>query len=191
MDRECEVELVGRLRRGDPEAFDRIHAAFNGRLFSFLTRLSRSRDRAEDLLEETWMRLVAHATRLHPETRLGPWLFTVAHNLYVSYCRSRAIEQSYLEDGGGLWPVNPEPSPLESTAAGELQRRVDAELGRIPAIYREAILLVAGEGIDPGEAAQICGVSGATMRQRLKRGRQMLAERLAASEMTGLSENKL
>ena len=56
--------------RGDPRAFDAVHDAFNGRLYNFLARLSNRSDAAEDLLEETWLRLVKHARRLRPDTRL-------------------------------------------------------------------------------------------------------------------------
>ena len=76
MDRETELALVSRLRDGDPDAFDAVHDAFNTRLFNFLARLSRRRKVAEDLLEETWLRLVSRAAQLRPDTQLGPWLFT-------------------------------------------------------------------------------------------------------------------
>jgi RNA polymerase sigma-70 factor (ECF subfamily) len=72
VERDTELALVERLRRGDPNAFDDVYAAFNTRLFTFLVRLSRRRDVAEDLLEETWLRLVKHAQRLGTDTRLGP-----------------------------------------------------------------------------------------------------------------------
>src|SRR6478735_9381253 len=104
MDREIEIALVGRLREGDTDAFDAIHAAFNARLFTFLLRLSRRREVAEDLLEETWLRLVKHAPRLRPDTRLGPWLYTVARHLHVSHCRSRLLEDSHATALLGLWP---------------------------------------------------------------------------------------
>src|SRR5512147_1350566 len=114
MDRERELQLVGRLRRGDPAAFDAVHEAFNGRLYNFLARLSNRRDVAEDLLEETWLRLVKHARRLRPDTRLAPWLFTVARNLYASYCRSRLLEDSHAAGVLALWPFSPRPpSPFE------------------------------------------------------------------------------
>ena len=77
MDRDSELELVTRLRAGDAAAFDAVHGAFNTRLFNFLARLSRRRDVAEDLLEETWLRFVDRAPRLRGDTRLGPFLFTV------------------------------------------------------------------------------------------------------------------
>src|SRR5689334_8501727 len=54
MDRECELALVRRIHEGDAAAFDVVHAEFNARLFGFLARVSRNRDVAEDLLEETW-----------------------------------------------------------------------------------------------------------------------------------------
>src|SRR5215216_562778 len=96
MDRDCELELVARLKRADGDAFDQVHAAFNPRLFNFLARLSRRRDLAEDLLEETWLRVVVHAPRLRDDTRLAAWLFTIARNLYASYCRSRLLDYDVL-----------------------------------------------------------------------------------------------
>src|SRR5262245_16565555 len=128
MDRGCELELVRRLKAGDTAAFDVVYDEFNARLFNFLARLMRSRDRAEDLLEETWLRLVTNAKRLRPDTRLGPWLFTVARNLYVSHCRSRMLEESYAADGIGLWPTAHATSPFEETAANEFEGRVETAL---------------------------------------------------------------
>ena len=186
VDRKLELELIARLQRADGEAFDQVYAAFNPRLFNFLARLSRRRDVAEDLLEETWLRVVAHAPRLRDDTRLAPWLFTIARNLYASYCRSRLLDYDVMA-GLHLWPVQaPEPSPFETAAAGELQKRVEAALATLPGTCREALLLVALEGLTPSEAAAVCGVSAETMRQRLSRARALLARRLDASATTPL-----
>ena len=183
MDRETELQLVACVRNGDAAAFDRIHAEFNARLFNFLARLSRSRDVAEDLLEETWLRFVDRAPKLRLDTRLGPFLFRVARNLHVSYCRSRLIEDSQTVDAIGLWPLGtPRPSPFESALATETGRRIEAALGEIPAIYREALLLVAIEGMRPAEAAGVCGITPEAMRQRISRARSLVASRLDDSE---------
>lgn len=180
MDRESELDLVRRLRAGDAQAFDIVYATFNARLFTFLARLMRSRERAEDLLEETWLRLVAHADRLQPDTRLGPWLFTVARNLHTSHWRSRMLEEASA-DGLGLWPVASIRSPFEETASNELERRIEQALATLPVSYREALLLVAVEGVDQSEAANICGISATAFRQRLKRARDLLTKRLEES----------
>ena len=179
MDRDSELRLVARLRAGDSAAFDAVYAAFNARVFGFLARLSRRRDVAEDLLEETWLRLVARAHRLQPDTELGPWLFTVARNLYFSYCRSRLLADSRVADLMGLWPAGtPRPSPFEETAASELERRLERALASLPAASREVLLLVAVEGLTSSEAAAVCGVTPEALRQRLSRARALLAKRL-------------
>jgi len=119
MDRESELALVERVRAGDTTAFDAIHAAFNTRLYGFLARLARSRDVAEDLLEETWLRFVTHADQLRADTRLGPWLFTVARNVHVTWCRARAVE-SRAAATLDLWPtaITGE-SPFERAAGSD------------------------------------------------------------------------
>jgi RNA polymerase sigma-70 factor (ECF subfamily) len=179
MDRETELALVGRLRDGDAAAFDAVYEEYRARLYSFLARLSRSRDVAEDLAEETWLRLVASSGRLRPDTRLGPWLFTVARNLYYSYCRSRALGETVFDGLIGLWPGgSPRPSPFEETAARELERRVEHGLAALPAQYREALLLVGVEGLTPSEAGGVCGLAPEAFRQRLSRARAALDREL-------------
>ena len=191
MDRESELQLVGRLRTGDPAAFDAVHEAFNGRLYNFLARLSNHRDVAEDLLEETWLRLVRHAGRLRPDTRLGPWLFTVARHLYASYCRSRVLEDSHAAGLMGLWPQGqPGPSPFEAVEARETERRLARALASLPLTYREALLLVVIEGLRHSEAAEICGVTTEAMRQRVSRGRALLVRRLTDDEVSFLAVMK-
>jgi RNA polymerase sigma-70 factor (ECF subfamily) len=175
MDRESELALVGRLRDGDAAAFDAVYEEFRARLHSFLARLSRNRDVAEDLAEETWLRLVASSGRLRPDTRLGPWLFAVARNLYYSYCRSRVLSDAASDGLIGLWPGGTaRPSPFEETAGRELERRVEHELAALPAQYREALLLVGVEGLAPSDAAGVCGITPEAFRQRLSRARAAL-----------------
>lgn len=188
MDRDTELALVQRLRNGDPAAFDAVYDEFRARLYSFLARLSRRHDVAEDLSEETWLRLVTNGRRLRPDTQLGPWLFTVARNLYFSYCRSRLLDDAWPADMIGLWAVGTvHPSPLEAAAACELERRVERALAALPARYREVLLLVAVEGLTPAEAAEVCRVKPEALRQRLSRARLMLARELETGGGLGIS----
>ena len=173
--------LVERLKARDGAAFDEIYAAYHPRIFNFLARLTRRRDVAEDLVEEMWLRVVQSAPRLRDDTQLAPWLFTIARNLYASYCRSRTIPFDALDDGS-LWPVTaPDPSPFEAAAATQLQQRVEVALATLPGRYREALLLVALEGLTPAQAAAVCGITPEAMRQRLSRARGLLAARLESN----------
>jgi RNA polymerase sigma-70 factor (ECF subfamily) len=179
VDRETEVTVVARLRAGDAAVFDEVYATFNARLFTFLLRLARRRDVAEDLLEETWLRLVKHAGRLQPDTRLGPWLFTVARNLYLSFNRSRLLEDSAAATLIALWPFAPvRASPFDAAAVSELQARIERALATLPPASREVLLLVGVAGLDHADAADVCGVTPETLRQRLHRAREALAAAL-------------
>lgn len=177
---ECslEVALVARRRAGDTTAFDEIYDTLNPRLFSFLRRIARNRTVAEDLLEETWLRLVLAREDLRPDTHLVPWLFTVAHNLFLSYCRSRAREQAYTSDLISLWPEQLSQSPFDMASTNEFERCLETALGELPSRYREVLLLVGVEGLHPAGAALVCGVSGEALRQRLSRARLLLSQRL-------------
>jgi RNA polymerase sigma-70 factor (ECF subfamily) len=185
---ESDADLVRRLKARDTAAFDVVYGRFNTRLFTFLLRLSRDRDRAQDLLEDTWLRLVSHADRLRPDTTLGPWLFTVARNLYLSECRARVLEQS---DEALVAHASPAPSPFEEFAANQSHRRLEAALASLPLLYREVLLLVAIEGLSTADAAAVCGISNDALRQRLSRGRAMLAERLTSATLPHLKEREV
>jgi len=171
--------VVARLRNGDTAAFDHVYDAYRARVFAFLLRMSRNRTVAEDLLDETWLRLVRHARSLKPDTRLGPWLFTVARNLYWTHRRALLVQEAAVPELIGLWPSSVTwPSPFDLAVAGELERRVEAALSTLSPQQREVLLLVAYEELTPGDAAAVCGISPEAFRQRLSRARTSLAEKL-------------
>jgi len=176
VEREIELRLVARLKAGDPAAFEAIYEAFRPRLFSFLARLCRRRDVAEDLLEETWLRLVTKASDLTDDTRLGPWLFTVARNLFASWCRHRALDDDRILDLALSWPgALPRESPFEAAARGEAERQIETAVARLPPRDREVLMLVGGEELSPSEAAAVLGLAPEAVRKRLQRARERLA----------------
>jgi len=177
VDRETELALVGGVRAGDEAAFDAIFAAFNPRLFGFLARLTGRREVAEDLLEETWLRFVRHADRLDADTQLGAWLFAVARNLHVSHCRTRSVEAA-VAGGLSLWPARAVETPFDATARNEFEQRIERGLAALSAPLREALLLVAIEGMSASEAALVCGTTAVAIRQRVRRARGLLAGQL-------------
>jgi RNA polymerase sigma factor (sigma-70 family) len=81
-----------------------------------------------------------------------------------------------------LWPSVRQASPFEEAATREFERRLEAALATMPLIYREVLLLVAIEGLRPSEAAVVCGISPEALRQRLSRGRALLAQRMGTTD---------
>jgi len=176
MEREIELRLVARLKAGEAAAFETAYDAFRPRLYSFLVRMSCRRDVAEDLLEETWLRLVARARDLDDDTCLGAWLFTVARNLFTSWCRHRAVDEERIADLTPAWPAAVAgETPFEAAARTETERRLEVALARLPLHDREVMLLVGVEGFTPSEAAALLGLSPEAVRKRLQRARERLA----------------
>jgi len=179
MDRDDERLLVARLRAGGSDAFDEVYDTYRPRVFAFLLRMSRSRTIAEDLLDEAWLRLVKHAPALRPDTQIGPWLFTVARNLYWSYRRASALEDDVDPVTLSVWPIAAgDPSPFDLAAGSELESRLDQALAGLPPQQREVLLLVIREDMRPGEAADVCGITAEALRQRLARARAALIRHL-------------
>jgi RNA polymerase sigma-70 factor, ECF subfamily len=136
----------------------------------------RRRDVAEDLLQETFLRLAQHATRLAGDTRLGAWLFTVAHRVVVSWSRAQAVRAQLAGD----LPARAldDRSPLEALADSQAQLALERAFAALAPAYREVALLVGLEGLAPTEVAQILGHSPEAVRQRLARARSQLAAAL-------------
>ena len=149
--------------------------------------MTRNRSIAEDLLEETWLRLVSSAQDLREDTRLAPWLFTVARNLYVSYCRSRVRETAYTNDVIFLWPGEMPRTPFDLASLSEFEQRLEAAIADLPPIYREVILLLGVQQLRPVDAAEVCGISPESLRQRLKRARDLLSRFLSMQHSTKTS----
>jgi RNA polymerase sigma-70 factor (ECF subfamily) len=171
------VDLAA-LRRLEPGAVDAAFDAWNGRLNGYLRRLGASPEVAEELVQEAFVRLVRTAPRLAEDTRLGAWLYTVTRNLWVSHRRwawvdgTRLLELAWGPRGTGT-------TPAEAYAASQAQARVERAVAALPVPQREVFLLVVGEGLEPGEAAEVLGITAEAARQRLARARRTVEEVLA------------
>jgi RNA polymerase sigma-70 factor (ECF subfamily) len=183
VEQETERALVARLREGDAPAFDAIYDAYRPRLYAFLLRMCRRREVAEDLLAETWLRLIARPPAPHAELKLAPWLFAVARNLFLSWRRWRLLDAERVGELARITLRAPPPEgPLDDLARSERERALERALARLPAPAREALLLVGGEGLTPSEAAAVCGIAPEAMRARLMRARRTLERELSGAD---------
>ena len=146
-------------------------------LYAFLVRLSGRAELAEDLLQETWLRLARAAPELPEGTRLRPWLFTVARNLFRSHRRWRLLDADRLRQLGWLPRAAPA-SPFEALAASTTQRALERALSQLPVEQREVLLLCGGSGLEPAQVATLLGITPEATRQRLARARARLRQSL-------------
>ncbi len=178
-----EKPLVDALRRGDAAAFDAVYAKYRARILAFLLRLSRRRDVAEDLFQETFCKLARNAPRLAEDTDLAAWLFRVARNAWVSHRRWAMLDLSRLVAvGEDDLPASP---AVDAEARSDAARRVsqlEQALASLPAGSREVLLLVGVEGFEQERAAQVLGITYEALRQRLARARAQLAQKLGMKD---------
>lgn len=176
-------ETLALIRRRDPRGFDGAYAAYGARLFSFLSRLLARDERhaAEDLLQQTFLRLAEHGPELRADSDLRAWLFTVARNAFFGQVRSR---RSFVS-GTSLELV------ADYTADAEARLMlgdVEHALARLRVEDRELLLLVGVEGLEPLTVSRMIGVEPATLRKRLARARQRLLGELSRGQSVSVRE---
>ena len=179
--REGDESLVERLRAGDATALEELYDVYRKPIFGFLARLARDRHTAEDLFQNTWLKVSRGAVHLREDTELEAWLFTVARNEYRSYRRWQVIDVSrvflFYRERAAPWP-EPATAADSSVELAALERA----LRTLGASDREVLLLVCVQGMAPPKAAAVLGVSHAALRQRLGRARTRLKEAIATLE---------
>ncbi len=147
-------------------------------LRAFAISLSGDRDRADDLVQETLAKALGHLHQFEPGTNMMSWLFRILRNQYHTQFRRRRWE---IEDPNGII-ARQVTIPPPQIGHLDLQDLWSA-LGKLPAIYREALLLVSAEGMSYEEAAHICGVSMGAFKTRVNRARTMLGKLMDGEEV--------
>jgi RNA polymerase sigma-70 factor, ECF subfamily len=140
------------------------------RLRRYARALTRDASRADDLVQDTLVRALAKQHLWQAGTNLRAWLFTLMHNQHVNDVRRSNREGGNIDvdDMAAVLVATTDP-----TASRQL-RELERSLARLPLEQREAILLVALEGLRYDEAADILDVPIGTVRSRLSRGREAL-----------------
>jgi RNA polymerase sigma-70 factor, ECF subfamily len=180
---ESEASAIARgLRRRDPDLLDRLIEQYQHRLLRYLVYLSGNRELAEDLFQETWIRVLERGHQYDGHHEFSTWLYAVARNLTIDYFRKKSpLSLDGLmenEDHAPPEPADPRPSAWELVAQRQQAERIGAALVGIPAEYREAIVLRFQDGLTLEEIATVTGAPMGTVKSRLYRGLNMLMGRL-------------
>jgi RNA polymerase sigma-70 factor (ECF subfamily) len=184
---ESEASAIARgLRRRDPDLLDRLIEQYQHRLLRYLVYLSGNRELAEDLFQETWIRVLERGHQYDGKHEFSTWLYAVARNLTIDYLRKKSpISLDGLmedEDHAPLEPVDTQPLAWEVVARHEQGERISAALIGIPAEYRETVVLRFQEGLTLDEIATVTGARLGTVKSRLYRGLNLLMSRMKGAQ---------
>lgn len=173
------LALAQGLKRRDPDLLDHLIEQYQYRLFRYLLYLTSSRERAEDFFQETWIRVLERGHQYDGKNKFEAWLFRIARNLVIDWQRQKKMlsldSLTDPEEGAPMeFAAENQPSPLHLVLTAETQSGVHASLDRIPAVYREVLVLRFQEELGLEEIAGVLAAPLSTVKSRLYRGLESL-----------------
>jgi RNA polymerase sigma-70 factor (ECF subfamily) len=163
------------LKRHDAELLDRLIVQYQHRLLRYLLFLTGDRDTADDLFQETWMRVLTRGSQYNGAARFDTWLFTVARNMLIDLRRKRtmvSLEELCTVEGEEYSFEIPsgEPNPFDHYRSQEEARKVAAALLTLDPLHREVLVLRFHEELSLEEIATVTRSPLSTVKSRLYRG---------------------
>jgi RNA polymerase sigma-70 factor (ECF subfamily) len=170
--------IAAGLRRRDPDLLDRLIEQYQYRLFRYLTYVTGNRERAEDFFQETWIRVLERGHQYDGKSKFEAWLFSIARHLVIDWQRAKKPQSldalTNPDEGAPLEFADDDPSPLHMVLTQESDSTVRASVEKLPAIYREVLLLRFQEELQLTEIAAVLAAPISTVKSRLYRGLEEL-----------------
>jgi RNA polymerase sigma-70 factor (ECF subfamily) len=167
-------EIARGLRRRDPDLLDRLIEQYQHRLLRYLLHLTGTPALAEDLFQETWVRVLERGDQYDGRHEFCTWLFAVARHLFIDSTRRKqhvSLDGMLDDDDRPIEiPATGQPSAFDLTVQRELSELVADGLTHLVAEYREALVLRFQEGLSLEEIAVVTGAPLGTVKSRIYRG---------------------
>jgi RNA polymerase sigma-70 factor, ECF subfamily len=178
---------VVRLRRGDLNALSGLISRYQNRLYRYLLRIVREPAEAEDLFQQTWLKVVEKIRSFDANRNFDAWLFTLARNLAIDHLRrirpesldEPVADSRYSETMADRVPSK-EQTPLDHALADERRTEISEAMAGLPMMYREVLTLRFEEEMKIEEIAQVTAVPLSTAKARLRRSLEQLRHALEA-----------
>ncbi len=169
------VAIAHGLKKRNPELLDHLIELYQHRLLRYLLFLTGKREVAEDLFQETWMRVLLRGAQYNGKARFDTWLFAIARNLVIDLSRKRTMVSldemsSSGEDDRPYEIPMAGPSPLDQFQSGENCAEVGEVLLKLDSNYREVLVLRFYEELSLDEIASVTRAPLSTVKSRLYRG---------------------
>ena len=187
MDLEDDGELMLRYARGDLRAFETLYRRHRNGLYRYLARHTRNPESANDLFQEVWSKVITSRERYEPRAKFQTFLYRIAHNCFVDFCRRTTVRAEILADADEEWQSSlpaPDADGPDSRAEQEQDlARYRRALAELPAEQRDVFLLYEESGLSLEEIASITGVGAETAKSRLRYAVAKLRNALRGPEL--------
>jgi RNA polymerase sigma-70 factor (ECF subfamily) len=174
-------QIAHGLRQRDVILLNALVEQYQYRLVRYLIYLLGRRDEVDDLVQDTWLRVLERGSSYDGRSRFEPWLFTVARNLAFDRMRKRReisldSQDDAEQDAAVLMSVSNVPSPFTLAARTEDAQRVACALQSLQPVFREALVLRFQEDLSLQEMAAVMGAPVTTVASRIYRALATLRE---------------
>src|SRR5215218_5034565 len=178
-------EVVAAFLAGNRRAFDELVERYQNRLLNFVYRTTGDRERGEDLVQETFIRVYRHLHRFDQTKKFSTWVYTIASNLAKNELRNRSrnplvlfqtIKKNWQDEDRPLQFEDSTSRPDDLYRKRHLRALVEASVAQLPEHHRQVFVLRELEGKSYEEIAEITACNLGTVKSRLNRARSSFAE---------------
>jgi RNA polymerase sigma-70 factor (ECF subfamily) len=184
-----DADVVALAQEGRDTAFRELIRRYERPVFSLIFRMVRDRELAEDLAQDTFIKVLNHIDRYRPEFKLSSWLFKIANNVAIDHLRRRHLETVSIDgsphaatsdaiEATSFDVAARQESALDEMQAKELGSAIERAIARLRPEYRSCILLRHVEGRSYEEIAATLDLPLGTVKTYIHRARHELREAL-------------
>jgi RNA polymerase sigma-70 factor (ECF subfamily) len=185
------------FKSGDARAFSTLVQRHRGPVYNFILRYTGHRQRAEDVLQETWLKVVRNSSEWQPKARFTTWVYTIARNLCVDSARKESFRKADSLDApashdesdgrsmGDLVADEGAQTPDRAAHNVRIRPMIEKALESLPQEQREVFLLREYQGIGFKEIAEVTGVNENTVKSRMRYALEGLRKRLGELGVDG------
>lgn len=180
------------VSRGDERAFETLYDRYEKGIYTFCYGFMRDRQRAEDLAQETFLRMFRNAFRYRPVARFSTWIYRIAANLCINELKKQRLRQTISIDQ----PISKDPEstkvveklagggnqPLTAAEERELQELLEEAIQHLPEDQRATLIMVEFHHMAYRDIAPILGITVSAVKMRIKRARENLRHMLRFTE---------
>ena len=174
-------KLILRFQEGDINAYNELVKRYKDRLLNFVFRYFNNREQAEDVVQDTLIKLYTHASYYKNIAKFSTWIFTIAKNNALTELRKNKRKQtdSLWTDDGKVIDINSNDQTLDRKVQNEIAvDQLNKFLDEIPENFRMAVVLRDFQELSYDEISKILEIPIGTIKSRINRGRIQLAEKM-------------
>jgi RNA polymerase sigma-70 factor (ECF subfamily) len=184
-----DADVVRLAQQGREPAFRELVRRYERPVFSLVYRMVRDREVAEDLAQDTFVKVLNHIDRYSPEFKFSSWLFKIANNVAIDHLRRRRLDTVSIDgapdatsasevEASTIQLASEQESPLEELASRELGSAIERAIGALRPQYRACIMLRHVEGRSYEEIAATLDLPLGTVKTYIHRARHELRRAL-------------